>query len=76
MRAPEVPAPLRTSVFRGVDVVRTGTLTRRQLDGPTWRRLFPDVYVHSGVPVTHELRAEAATVLLPDAVVTPAASQV
>jgi hypothetical protein len=49
--------------------VRAGLLTRRQLDGPTWRRLFRDVYVHAGVEVTHQLRAAAATVLLPEAVV-------
>jgi hypothetical protein len=50
--------------------VRAGLLTRRQLAGRSWRRLFPDVYVHCDVPVTHGLRARAATVLLPDAVVT------
>ncbi|WP_245160780.1 DUF559 domain-containing protein [Blastococcus sp. CT_GayMR16] len=50
--------------------MRAGLLTRRQLDGPTWRRLFRDVYVHAAVPVTHQVRAAAAAVLLPDAVVT------
>ena len=44
-------------------------LTRRQLDGPTWRRLFRDVYVHAAVPITHHVRAAAASLLLPDAVV-------
>lgn len=47
-----------------------GLLTRRQLDGSTWRRLIQDVYVHAAVPVTHQLRTEAACLLLPDAVVT------
>lgn len=70
MRHAAVPKELRTEVFRGADAVRLGLLTRRQLDGPTWRRLFPDVHVHRDVPVTHELRARAASTLLPAAVVT------
>jgi hypothetical protein len=45
-------------------------LTRRQLDGPTWRRLFPDIYVHRDVALTHELRSRAACLLIPSAVVT------
>jgi hypothetical protein len=40
------------------------------LDGRSWRRIFPDVYVHQGVPVTHALRAAGASLLLPAAVVT------
>ncbi|MFP5370332.1 MAG: DUF559 domain-containing protein [Actinomycetes bacterium] len=70
MRPPKIPEQLETNVFRGADAVATGLLTRRQLDGRSWRRLFPDVYVHADVPVTHALRAQAATLLLPDAVVT------
>jgi hypothetical protein len=50
--------------------VADGLLSRRQLAGRSWRRLFHDVYVHRDVPVTHELRARGATVLLPGAVVT------
>jgi very-short-patch-repair endonuclease len=45
-------------------------VTWRQLNRRTWRRLLHDVYVHAAVPVTHELRCEAACLLLPDAVVT------
>jgi hypothetical protein len=70
VRPASVPPLLRTDVFRGSRAVRAGLLTRRRLDGPTWRRLFRDVYVHAAVPVTHSLRAKAASVLLPDAVVT------
>ena len=70
MRPASVPENLRADVFRGAAAVRAGLVTRRQLDGPTWRRLFRDVYVHRDVPVTHELRAAAACLLLPDAVVT------
>jgi hypothetical protein len=50
--------------------VASGLLSRRQLAGPSWRRLFHDVYAHRDLPVTHELLARAAVVLLPDAVVT------
>jgi len=65
-----VPATIRSEVFLGSQAVRAGLLTPRQLSGSTWRRLFHDVYVHRDVPVTHGLRARAATVLLPGAVVT------
>lgn len=68
--APLVPDLLRAVPFRGSDAVRSGVLTRRRLRGSTWRRLFPDVYVHREVPVTHEPWARAAAVLLPEAVVT------
>lgn len=68
--AARVPDELRGDVFRGSDVVRAGLLTRRQLCGDTWRRLFHDVYVHREVPLTHELRARGATLLFPSAVVT------
>jgi hypothetical protein len=70
VRPPRIPAQLRADVFIGSDAVRSGLLTRRQLAGRSWRRLFPDVYVHTDVPVTHELRAHAATLLLPGGVVT------
>jgi very-short-patch-repair endonuclease len=56
--------------------VAGGLLTPRQLRHRTWRRLFPDVYVHGDVPVTHALRARAAVVLRPDAVVTGASAAV
>lgn len=50
--------------------MRSGLLTPRQLRGASWRRLFQDVYVHASVPITHEMRARAATLLLPNGVVT------
>ncbi len=70
VRPAAVPDTLRRDVFRGSAAVAAGLLSRRQLDGPAWRRLFQDVYVHAAVPVTHHLRAEAACLLLPEAVVT------
>jgi hypothetical protein len=76
VRPPRIPAQLRTDVFRGVDAVAAGLLSRRSLAGRSWRRLFPDIYVHSDVPVTHELRAHAAVLLLPAAVVSGASAAV
>ena len=70
VRPATVPDSLRTDVFRGSDAVRAGLLSWRRLDGPAWRRLCHDVYVHAGVPVTHPLRTRAACLLLPEAVVT------
>lgn len=70
VRPAAVPEQLRRDVFRASWAVRTGLLTWRQLEGRSWCRLYQDVYVHAAVPVTHELRAEAACLLLPEAVVT------
>ena len=68
---PPTSGRLRGKVFRGSAAVRAGLLTRRQLDGPTWQRLFPDVYAHRDRPVTHEVRAcAAARLVVPGAVVT------
>ena len=68
--APCVPAQLTSDVFRGSAVLAAGLLSRKQLRGASWRRLFHDVYVHRDVPVTHELLARGAVALLPAAVVT------
>ncbi|MGY1925502.1 endonuclease domain-containing protein [Modestobacter sp. SYSU DS0903] len=66
-----VPDHLRDAPFRGSAAVRDGTVTPAQLRRRCWIRLFPDVYVHRDVEVTHELRARAAgALLLPDDVVT------
>jgi G:T-mismatch repair DNA endonuclease (very short patch repair protein) len=70
MRPAAVPDQLSHAVFRGSWAVSVGLLSWRQLERRTWRRLFRDVYVHADVPVTHELRAEAACLLLPAAIVT------
>lgn len=70
MSRPPRPVPaLGTAPFRGSAAVRAGTITRHQLAGPGWVRVFPDVYVAAGVVLTHDLRARAALVLFPDAVV-------
>ncbi|TFV62360.1 DUF559 domain-containing protein [Geodermatophilus sp. DF01-2] len=68
---PSVPDVLRGRVFRGSVVIARGLLTRNQLRGPTWRRVWPDLYVHRDVEVTHALRARTASALLvPGSVVT------
>ncbi|MGY1842315.1 endonuclease domain-containing protein [Modestobacter sp. SYSU DS0875] len=71
LRVLAVPDHLRSVPFRGSAAVRDGALTPAQLRRRCWLRLFPDVYVHRDVEVTHELRARAAGALLfPDDVVT------
>jgi hypothetical protein len=70
VRPAAVPERLLRDVFRGSWAVREGLLSWRQLEGRAWRRLFQDVYVQAAVPVTHALRADAACVLLPQAIVT------
>lgn len=66
-----VPDALRGKAFRGSDALSSGLLTPNQLRGPAWRRLFPDVYAHVGLPVTHVLRAQvAARWVVADATVT------
>ena len=45
-----------------------GLVTEKQLRGPRFRRLFPDVYVRSGDPVDLALLSLAASVLVPDGV--------
>ncbi|WP_138758610.1 endonuclease domain-containing protein [Modestobacter altitudinis] len=75
MSLPPPPA-LLDGPFRGTEAVQRGLLSARQLRHRSWRRLFPDVYVHCDVPVTHELRARAAVVFRPDAVVTGASAAV
>ncbi len=58
-------------MFRGSLAVDAGELTRAQLRSGRFRRLCHDVYSLSGQPVTHALRCEAATLILPpDAVIT------
>jgi hypothetical protein len=50
---------------------RRGLLTRRQLSGPRYRRVFRDVYVPATAALAHELRWECAALILPpDPVIT------
>lgn len=52
------------SPFRGSVAVAAGLVTRNVLRGPRFRRLFPDVYVSSLLPVDLALRARAAALLV------------
>ena len=65
-----VPDLLREDVLFAADAVRSGLLSRRQLEGNAWRSVLRGAYVHRDVPITHELRTRAATLLVPAAVVT------
>jgi hypothetical protein len=42
-----VPTELSVVPFRGSDAIRAGLITKAMLDGPTWHRLFKDIYVHA-----------------------------
>lgn len=69
-RPPHQPTELLTAEpFLGWWAVDAGLLTLDQLRSSAWRRLFRGVYVHRDISVTHQLRAHAACVLLPFAVV-------
>ncbi len=51
------------SPFRGSVAVAAGVLSRAVLQGPRFRRLFPDVYVRADVEVDLAVRSLAAAVL-------------
>lgn len=59
------PPQLQGTVFRSEDVVAAGLLTRRQLDGPAWRRVLPGVYADARTHLTHGVLVSAARLLLP-----------
>lgn len=54
-----------SGVFRGSEAVAAGVVTRDQLRGPQFRRLFRDVYVPAATRVTHQVRCEGAALILP-----------
>lgn len=57
--------------FRGSEAVAAGLVTRSQLTGTRFKRVFRDVYVPGTAELTHELRCECAAFALPaDAVLT------
>jgi very-short-patch-repair endonuclease len=62
---PTVPARLRDKPFRGSAAIQAGLLTRAQLASRSWRRLFPDIYLHDNVPLDHFTWCEATALLLP-----------
>jgi len=52
-------------VFRGSLAIAAGAVTEHQLRSARFTRLIRDVYVVSGHPVTHDLRCEAAALIVP-----------
>jgi very-short-patch-repair endonuclease len=50
--------------FRGSAAVAAGLVTKAQLRGPRFVRLFPDVHVAAGVPIDLALRSRAAFLLV------------
>jgi hypothetical protein len=70
---PRVPRPvpeIGDHPFRGSTAVAAGLLTRNELRGPAWRSLHRDVFVRAGVRTDQLVRARAAQLVLPGAVVT------
>lgn len=63
-RNPIRPPRLRGRIFRGSEQVRAGLLTPAALRSSAWRRLFPDVYACTSLPVTDHRRARAVGKLL------------
>lgn len=71
MPRPPRPAPeIGRDPFRGSAAVAAGWLTRNQLRGPAWVALHRDVFVRAEVDRTQLVRARAAQLVLPGAVVT------
>jgi YD repeat-containing protein len=65
MRPPVVPPELLAAPFRSAQAAAYG-LTHRHLQGPAWRRVFHDVYVHRSHGDSSALRLAAARLVLPD----------
>lgn len=52
--------------FRGTEALAAGLVTRHQLFGARFRRIFPDVYVPAGLELTFQARSRAAFLLVRD----------
>jgi very-short-patch-repair endonuclease len=59
-----VPHELRVAPFVGTRAVSAGLISRRQLVGPTWRRLFPTVYAWGDLALDHRAWCFAAALFL------------
>lgn len=64
-RPADVPDVLRFAPFIGSDAVASGLLTRGQLSGRTWRRLFRNVYLHADATLDALTWCRAANLILP-----------
>jgi hypothetical protein len=61
-----VPRELSYAPFVGRDAVAAGLITRAQLAGDAWRRLFPDIYAWTGLTLDHQAWCLAAGLFLRD----------
>lgn len=52
-------------VFRGSVALAEEAVTRWQLQSNLYRRLFQDVYIPAGIPVTHEVRCRGVALIAP-----------
>jgi SAM-dependent methyltransferase len=52
--------------FRGTEAIQRGLVTKRQLRGPRFRRLFPDVYVQATLGLDLAVRSRAAYLFVRD----------
>jgi very-short-patch-repair endonuclease len=59
-----VPRKLRYAPFASRDAVAAGLLTKRQLSGDTWRRLFPGIYAWRELNLSHQDRCVAVGLFL------------
>lgn len=67
---PHIPPELTVGPFHRRTALRVG-LTAEQLRSRCWVRLFKDVYIYAAIPLTDQVRFEAARLALPaDAVAT------
>jgi len=64
-RPATVPAALRYAPFRGSDAIARGLLTRGQLAGPTWQRMFRGIYRHVDADADPLAWCQAVNLLLP-----------
>ncbi|WP_326555379.1 endonuclease domain-containing protein [Micromonospora sp. NBC_01813] len=66
-RPATVPRELSFEPFSGSRAIAAGLITRRMLNGPHWRRILPDVYVHESSydPDDHRMWCRAAAARLP-----------
>lgn len=60
-----VPESLRYEPFRGRDAIMAGLVTRDQLAGAGYQRLYRGVYLETGRRVDHLIMCKAAALLLP-----------
>jgi hypothetical protein len=59
-------AEVLTGPFRGTAVLAAGLVTRAQLYGPRYRRVYPDVYLSAGLELDLATRSRAAYLLVRD----------